>query len=435
MRLFVESTKRTPVVAFQLAFPGGTVLDPPGREGLTRVVMETLRRGTKSKTRKEIDQALDQIGASLNVGCSRDAVYISGLCLRRHFETYKDIVFDLLAEPSFSDEERLRVIDEAIADIGDIQDDDGSLVARHFRTVIAKGHSYGRTSLGTESTLGSIAKDADLRHHFATLTGSSEPILGIAGDIENSLAKNFAERIDQIFATDFSTAETPATARTAQTIDLPPLDSRSLLLVDKPFRSQSHILMGHVAPRYGTEDFAQTLVAETIFGGMFSSRLTQEVRVENGWSYNASSHLGRARRPLWMLLDFAPNKNDTGVALAHVLDMFERFIDKGISDQELAMAKTYLAGGLAFSRETPRQRMHSFVQLACCDLPADYPSTLLASIEKFTSSQVNNTLKRCFVAKNLGIALVTTEKEVRDQIAEVDIDRYRAVDWESDPTW
>ena len=72
-----------------------------------------------------------------------------------------------------------------------------------------------------------------------------------------------------------------------------------MILVDKPDRTQAQLRIGHLALRYGDPDTAALAIAEAVFGGMFSSRLMQEIRVKRGWSYGAGCALRRSRLPHW----------------------------------------------------------------------------------------------------------------------------------------
>ena len=69
----------------------------------------------------------------------------------------------------------------------------------------------------------------------------------------------------------------------------PQLKSRQIYIVDKPDAAQSQIRIGWVGVARSTADYAALEVLNTILGGSFTSRLNQNLREKNGYSYGASS--------------------------------------------------------------------------------------------------------------------------------------------------
>jgi hypothetical protein len=62
--LFAEKHD-TPLVTFFLAFPGGAYFDPPGKNGRADTFTSLLLRGTKNRTRDQIETALDELKTHL----------------------------------------------------------------------------------------------------------------------------------------------------------------------------------------------------------------------------------------------------------------------------------------------------------------------------------------------------------------------------------
>src|SRR5919112_3904 len=148
--VIVEASPDTPLVWFDITARGGAAADPIGVEGLHRHAALLARRGAGSRDRAALDETLDSLGASIDVGVSRDAVTISGLCLSRHLDAVLDLAADIIAEPRFSPDEHARLLRETPQVLDEIRDDDSALATRWFDWLCSPGHPYGRTSLGTE---------------------------------------------------------------------------------------------------------------------------------------------------------------------------------------------------------------------------------------------------------------------------------------------
>ena len=66
----------------------------------------------------------------------------------------------MLAEPRFEPDEHARLLRETPQVLDEIRDDDSALATRWFDWLCCPGHAYGRTSLGTEASLGRIERTA-----------------------------------------------------------------------------------------------------------------------------------------------------------------------------------------------------------------------------------------------------------------------------------
>src|SRR5258706_13524202 len=110
--VIVEASPDTPLVWFDVSIRGGAAADPRGIEGLHRHVALLARRGAGRRDRAELDETLDNLGAAIDVGVSRDAVTLSGLALSRHLDAVIDLAADILADPKWSEDEHARLLRE-----------------------------------------------------------------------------------------------------------------------------------------------------------------------------------------------------------------------------------------------------------------------------------------------------------------------------------
>lgn len=348
-RLLVESQHDLPMVWVQVAIRGGAAGDPSGGDGFHHHLVSLSRRGAGGRTRLALDTELDELGASLECWAHRDAMMLSGLCLRRNLDRLCTIMADILAEPILAPEEHHKLIRETVRGLDEVRDDDGQLVIRFFHRDCLPGHPYARTVRGTEASLAAIDLD-QIRAAQRRAVVPENLIIGFAGAIDDSESQRYCDRLLSRLPGD---AAPPLPALI--TLERP--RGRRVLVVDKPARQQSQIAIGHIAPRFGVEDTAALVLIEAVFGGMFTSRLMQEIRVKRGWSYGASCHWYRSRGPHWFNIHLAPQSEVTGDALAFTLTMLEALAERGLTDEELAFGKRYLAGNLAFQRATARRRL------------------------------------------------------------------------------
>ncbi len=398
----------TPLCWFSAATRVGAALDPPGLEGMTRHVAELARRGAGGLDRRALDSSIDQLGAALEVEIDRDWLAVTGTCLERHLDRTIALAASVLADPTLSQNEHDVLLRETRHELDDVRDDDASLAERHFHRVCAPGHPYARTTLGTEESLRRI-ECAPLADYHRSLWAAQHLVVGLAGPMTPA-------RADQV-AADLRAAVAGRRAADPPPLDVPPFPrGRRLILVDKPKRTQCQILLGHLAPAYGPGDFVALMPLETAFGGLFTSRLMQEIRVARGWSYGAGCRMGKARAPHWFRLWMAPTADVAPEALALTLSLYEDLATGGLRREEFDLAIRHLTGALPFARATARQRMRLALRHELFGLPIDFPAQLPALLAALTIDDVHQAAARWLRPHDLCIVVVASAEEMAPRL-------------------
>jgi zinc protease len=194
---------------------------------------------------------------------------------------------------------------------------------------------------------------------------------------------------------------------------------RRVLIVDKPERTQTQILIGTLGTHSDDPDHVALDVGNVVFGGLFSSRLTHQVRGKRGWSYGASSSLGHDReRELWSMWTF-PSADTARDCIALQLDLYEDWIARGVRPAELAIAKSYLVKSHAFEIDTAAKRLDQRVEEVIFNLPPDYHDGYPQHVTDTTRADVNAALRKRLSRRDLAIVVVATAKDVERDLAKL----------------
>ena len=410
--VFVEPSTDTPLVWFDVSIGGGAADDPEGIEGLHRHAGLLARRGAGGRSRVELDQVLDELGAAVEISVARDALTISGMALSRNLDRVFALACDILVEPRFELSEHEQLLRETPQVLDEIRDDDSSLASRWFDWLCAPGHPYSRTSLGTDRSIARIDRDQALAqwHHEVR---ADNIVVGLAGDIDDRrahrLAGELAHRID-------ARGAVAATAGPAPTGVAAPPRGRRYVLVDKPERTQAQLRMGHLCLGYGHPDTPAMLLAETTFGGMFSSRLMQEIRVKRGWSYGAGCALRRSRKPHWFEIWLAPGATVAGDAAKLTLDLYDDLAARGPTDEEVDFARSYLVGAMPFHSATARQRMQLAVRDAVLGVAPGYTTNLPQLVGEVSASDVRRACAAHLHPRDIMTVAVSTASLIQSSL-------------------
>lgn len=406
--VMLEPSHDLPLVDLSLTLRTGSTHDPKGLEGLTRLSGRLMRMGTRALRSSEVDEAIDRLGAQLSIECSPSSLRISAVVLARNLEPFFALLGELLCKPALRAEDLALLQREAVADLDEVLDNDRALAARHFRRFCLPDHPYGRSVMGSRDSIKRIRR-SHIADHLATHLVASNLILGAAGPLtETQLRDLIARHLGRL----------PKGRAPSQTIAEPTFEKgRRLLIVDKPERTQAQILVGTLGARATDKDLLPLVLANTVFGGTFSSRLTKEVRSKRGWSYGASSSLGYDRvRDLWSMWTFPAAKDAVDCAKLQ-LDLFERFVSEGITQRELSFAQSFTAKGHAFEIDTAAKRLDHAMEANLMGLPIDFHTRLVERIGEVELDAANRSITRRLSAKNLAIVMVATASDVRDRAA------------------
>ncbi|MFZ9594501.1 MAG: M16 family metallopeptidase [Bdellovibrionia bacterium] len=414
-----EKNSNLPLVYLNVVLNHGSVKDPQGQMGLTNFMGEMLLRGTRSKNKAQIDQALDQWGAKLEVETRAEALIFRGAVLSSQLNPFLSLLRELLTEPSFPQLEIDKLKAEIIAGIQEEKGHDSSLATRSFTQFLFQDHPYGRSVLGRTPDIESMTREQVLAHHRALLKEDSLFILG-SGDspVEpiQAWAKTLGESLQKLLST-----PTPQTPNTTASLGLTtPLgrpenaQTRRLLIIDKPDRTQTQIHIGQIGVKMTDPDFFSLYLGNHAFGGpSFSSTLMEEIRVKRGWSYGVSSQFRHGTEPRSWIVHLYPAQADAAAALKHSLQLISQLKEHGLTPQQFEFAQQSLIQSSGFTYNTPKKRVENKILEKTLKLPTGFMQSFASELRKLTLPQVNQALNHFLKPDQLAISVLATSKKLR----------------------
>lgn len=401
--VLVEHSRALPVVSVSVAFPRGSALDPGGKEGLTRILTRLMRRTGGGLTAEVIDERIDALGGSLGADVSQTSIGFSAMVIARSLEPFVELLASVLADPALGAEEFALLQRETLGELVESRDNDRTLARRWFRRRLFPGHPYSRTVNGTVTSIRAI--DAvDPKPHYDRLLAREGAVFAFAGDIEPERATECARRLWSAL---------PDRAMTSDPVGDPELPAgRRLVIVDKPERTQTQILIGGLGTHASDADHTALLVANTIFGGTFTARLTQEVRSKRGWSYGAYSSLPLDRKRQAFSMWTFPKSSDAAPCIRLELELLKQWRERGVTAKELGWAKRYLVRSHAFTIDTPAKRAGLALEELVYQLPEGYYRDWIERIQAVTLEQANAAVRTRISDENLLVTVVGTETEI-----------------------
>jgi zinc protease len=405
--VLVETSPALPVVSMTIAQRTGAVHDPVGKEGLARLTGRLVRRTGAGLTTEALDERIDSLGASLGVDVGQSAATFSGTVITRSLDTFADLLVEVLGKPSLAEEEFGKLQRETLADLIEVRENDRELGQRWFRRKLFDGHPYTRSVSGTAASIPAITI-GDVRSHYAQSLTGENLVFAFAGDIEADRAHAIAGRIAQAL---------PQGESRPDTLGEPTmLPGRRLVVVDKPERTQTQILIGCLGTHPHDADHVALHVGNTIFGGTFTARLMREVRSKRGWSYGAYSNLPYDRHRRGFSLWTFPKASDAAPCIALELSLLEKWWQDGVTPRELSWAQRYLVRSHAFAVDTAGKRVGQALDETLYSLPAGYHKDYLDRVQAVTLEEVNAAIRARITPEDLVVSVVGTAKEILDPV-------------------
>jgi zinc protease len=171
-----------PFLTLQLIIDGGARLDPKDKEGLAFLTARGLLLGTLKQDVIAINEALDFIGASLNVSANKDYASINLRVLKKDLEKGLGLLVDTVRRPAFTEEELRKEAHKILGAIKSAEEDPGEVAEKTFYKTVFPDSPYGHPVEGTKESIPGLTRE-DVVRFYNTFYVSNNAILSIAGDI------------------------------------------------------------------------------------------------------------------------------------------------------------------------------------------------------------------------------------------------------------
>ncbi len=405
LKLVVMERKNIPSFTFRLTIWGGASNDITGKEGLHRLTGRLLKKGAGDLDAVKFSEAVESLGGSIGVRTNYDYMAVIGDFLSKDIDRALYLLADMILTPRFRKTEIELSRKNAIGDIKAIMDNPSNLCSiLHNKNVFGK-HPYGRMIIGNPISINSITQ-ADIKKNYINSIMQSKMLLTIVGDVRTQMV---ADRIKTLFG-DLNRPD-PYTF-------CPPkprkINSRRIYLTNKSQQTQTHLRIGAPGIKRNDPEYHGLMVANTYFGGSFTSRLMTEIRVNRGLTYGIRSAISAYMQPGHLsVITFT--KNETAVeSVRLIFNEIKRMQERKITRLELDNTKKYITGLYPLSLETNKKIANKLSDTILFDLPEDNISDFREKIMEVSSEEVREVSRRKYSAENV---IVTGLGDINDDIS------------------
>jgi predicted Zn-dependent peptidase len=408
--IILHEKRDVPLIGVEAILRGGAVTDPAGKAGLSSLLAGLLEKGAGDRDAATFAEAVAAVGGSLSASADLEAITISGEFLARDAELMIELLTDMLRRPALDAAEMKKLRDRQINLIRAAKDSDLRPLAPVYGNAFLFGeHAYGTPVDGSEDSLAAITH-RDLRGYYSDFVGADRLIISLAGDFDA------AAMIDSLAAAfgDWRPAEQPLPEVAASAVQ----EGRRVLLVDKPGATQSYFWIGNVGVSINYPQRAELDIANTLFGGRFTSLLVDELRTKAGLTYSARSALLRPTRAGSVAIASYTKTDTTVVAMDLALSLLTKIREEGFSDDMILSGKNYILGQFPPQLETAAQLAGQFAELEALGLDASFINDYGAAVAGASGEDVRSVITAVYPpVDNLVFVIIGDAELIREDIA------------------
>lgn len=346
LTLLVRENRAAPVVAITLITRVGSRDEVPVQNGITALLGRVLLKGARGRSALQLARIAEDAGGEIESGTDQEYSEVRTRGLAAHWRSLLGLVDDVVSAPELPEPELERERSVLLAQIRGREDHPFQVANRLLNRTLYGPEGYGLPTGGEPESVGGLARE-DLVRHFVTFYRPERMVLAVSGDVT---AGEVAEETARLLGAG------PARAGTCPTPSPPPRQPVGRRDRDVRPTQQAQILMGVLAPPAGHPDHVPLQVANAVLGGGMSSRLFRILRDEKGLAYSVGSLCPMRRESGRVVVHIGTAPSNVATAEAGIRHELDRLAAERVSDEELELAKTQLAGGFVLDLRTNARR-------------------------------------------------------------------------------
>lgn len=385
MPVYLLRDTELPIINMTAMVRVGSVYEPAAKAGLSGMAGSVMRSGgAGGLTPEAMDDELEFMASAVESGIGSDMGTVSLTSLKRNFSRTLQIFSDVLLRPDFS-EKRVEISRrQAIENLRRQNDDPKEIAGREINRAIYAGHPLGE--IATYESISSITRQdlADFHRRFYRLDNM---ILAVSGDFDRTgLLKELNSTFKQ--GNDRGVLILPDIPQPQQLF-------RGEVLYGKKDVNQTVIRMGHLGLSKDNPDIYAVRLLDYILGGSFTSRLTMEIRTNQGLAYSVGSHFDIGRRFTGSFVAETETKAESTVKAISLMNKIIADLTKEpVSDEELNAAREYLINSFMFGFTSPAAIVNQRARLEYYTYPDGYLEQYRDNIAKVTKTDILNAAQK-----------------------------------------
>ena len=396
--VLVRANYNSPSVVIGGYIFSGSLFDSDEKLGLSAFTADALLRGSRKRNFQKIFDSLESAGASLSFGAGGHTVGFSGRSLIEDLPLLFDLLADSLRHPIFPTEQVERLRAQILTGLSIRAQDTADMAAITFDKIVYGSHPYSRPDDGWPVTVQAISRN-DLVDFHRLHYGPRGMVIAIVGAVK---AETVAEQVEAVLGTWHNSSQPDLPS-------LPELKPLTKIVTRKfkiPGKSQADMVIGSSGPRRKDPEFLPASLGNSVLGQFGTAgRIGEVVREKSGLAYSARSSLNGGIGPGTWEVSAGVNPANVQKARALILQEISRFVEKGVTAEELADSQSNFIGRLPLSLESNAGVVGALLNMERFDLGLDYYRHYPEMVRAVTPAEVLSAARKYLHPEKLAVAI------------------------------
>ncbi len=341
VRLICERMPHVRSAAIGIFINVGSRDELASQGGSAHFIEHMLFKSTEKRSTAELAFSIDAIGGQINAYTTRENTCFYARVLDTHLHTAIELLTEMFFEPAFNEEEAASERGVILEEIGMYDDTPDDACYERLMSGCFKG-ALGRPVLGTPRSLGAMTGES-LKAFKDSHYTADRLVISLCGNYDESHIASLSQRFSAL----------PKTRKKNRTA----AEYRAHVSVRRKKTEQNHFCLAFPSSGVGSEErFALNLMI-TILGGGVSSRLFQNIREKHGLCYSIYAFQSTFADTGLVSVATAVGKETEMRTLDLIGQELRRFLDEGVSEDELQRAREQAKSSLVMGLESTNSRM------------------------------------------------------------------------------
>ncbi len=369
-----------PLVEFEITIKGGLMLENPEKAGVSNLMADLMTKGTANKTPQELEEAIDELGASINVFAGKQAITIRGNTLARNYKATLKLVEEIMFEPRWDEREFELAKQSTLSQIAQQSANPNSIATNTFNKLLyGEDHILSFNPNGTINSVEAITLD-DLKAYYAKNFSPALADMHVVGAIDQHEVVTSLSSINERWknkAVEIPEFETPE-----------PPSASTVYFYDVPDAKQSVLRFGYLAmPETDPDFYPAEVMNYKLGGGGFASRFTQELREGKGYTYGIGSGFSGSDIAGPFVISSGVRTNVTYESAALVKEILEQYPDT-FTDEDLENTKSFLLKSNARRFETLGAKLNMLENISAYGWSPEYIKDREEIVKNMTKARI-----------------------------------------------
>ncbi|ABX51413.1 peptidase M16 domain protein [Shewanella baltica OS625] len=397
LTVYFMPQREVPLVTLNAVVRAGAVNDTTA--GVAQMTAEGLLLGAAGKSKADIEQQVDFLGASLGAEADKEGSYLSADFMAKDTDVMLGLFSAAMLTPDFDAAEFDKLKQRAIAGLQQDKESPRAVIGRYFDKLVFGAHPYGNAASGNSDSLEQVTV-SQLRAFHKSYYQPANTAITVVGDFDVAAMK---AKLTQTFG-QWKGSEKLVQPDLNQ--GLPQLTAAKVLLVDKPDAIETTFVIGGLGISRDNPDYVGLTVVNTILGGRFTSWLNDELRVNAGLTYGARSGFSPYTDSGVFTISTFTKTETTQEAIDLALKTYARLWEKGVDQTTLDSAKAYVKGQFPPKFETSGQLAGLLSGMYLYGFDDKFINEFQAKVDGLTLEETQRLVKTYFPQKDLQFVLI-----------------------------